>query len=130
MPATMCSVRAALRIAALQGHNPKVSDANQAYNQARIDGSDRPRTWARLPRQWWPAIRFDVSGKPFCEDTEVSLVRALWRYMDTQNRAPCDIHTFMRFGLTKTIFRWFNQQGDSSRQGGPCRRPSIGGRQA
>ena len=44
-PAAMSSVRAALGIAALQGHIHKVRDATQAYIQARIDGPDRPRTW-------------------------------------------------------------------------------------
>ena len=50
-PAAMGSVRAALGIAALQGHISKVRDIILAYIQARIDGPDKPRTWVRLPRQ-------------------------------------------------------------------------------
>ena len=76
-PAAMGSVRAALGIAALQGHIPKVRDATQAYIQACIYGPDRPRTWVRLPWQWWPAAWFDASGKPLYEDPVVPLVRAL-----------------------------------------------------
>ena len=82
-PAAMGSVRAALGIAALQGHTPKVSDATHAYIQARIGGPDRPRTWVRLPRQWWPAAWFDASGKPLYEDPEVPLVRALYGYPES-----------------------------------------------
>ena len=57
-PAAMGSVRAALGIAALQGYIPKVRSGVRPrliYIQARTDGSDRPRTWVRLPWQWWPA---------------------------------------------------------------------------
>ena len=82
-PAAMGSVRAALGIAALQGHIPKVRDATQAYIQARTDGPDRPRTWARLPRQWWPAAWFDDSGKPLYEDPVVPLVRALYGHPES-----------------------------------------------
>ena len=39
-PAAMGSVRAALAIAALCGHIPKVRDAAQVFIQARIDGPD------------------------------------------------------------------------------------------
>ena len=82
-PAAMGSVRAALGIAALQGHIPKVRDATQAYIQARIDGPDRPRTWVRLPRQWWPAAWFDASGKPLYDDPVVPLVRALYGHPES-----------------------------------------------
>ena len=82
-PAAMGSVRAALGIAALQRHIPKVRDATQAYIQARIDGPDRPHTWVRLPRQWWPAAWFDASGKPLYEDPVVPLVRALYGHPES-----------------------------------------------
>ena len=91
--AAMGSVRAPLGIAALQGHIPKVRDATQAYIQARIDGPDKPRTWVRLPRQWWPAAWFDASGKPVYEDPVVRLVRA---YMDTRSRVLCGMRTSVR----------------------------------
>jgi hypothetical protein len=54
-PAAMQTVRGALGIAALRGFEPKVRDATQAFIQSRIDGPDRPETWVRLPKQWWPA---------------------------------------------------------------------------
>jgi hypothetical protein len=53
-PAAMQTVRGALGIAALRGFEPKVRDATQAFIQSRIDGPDRPETWVRLPKQWWP----------------------------------------------------------------------------
>ena len=92
-PAAMGSVRAALGIAALQGHIPQVRNATQAYIQARFDGPDRPRTWVRLPRHWWPSAWFDASGKPLYEDPVVPLVRAP---MDTWSRVPCGMRPSVR----------------------------------
>ena len=82
-PAAMGSVRAALAIAALRGFYPKVRDATQAYIQARIDGADRPRTWVRLPKQWWPASWFGPKGEPLYDDPVVPLVRALYGHPES-----------------------------------------------
>ena len=92
-PAAMGYVRAALGIAALQGHIPKVREATQAYIQARIDGPDRPRTWVRLPRQWWPAAWFDASGKPLYQGPVRSSSCPCVVRMDTRNRVPCGMRT-------------------------------------
>ena len=103
-PAAMGSVRAAFGIAALQGHIPKVRDATQAYIQARIDGPDRPCTWARLPRQWWPAAWFDASGKPLYKDPVVPLIRAL--YGHPESGALWDAH----FGAILTYLGWIRME--------------------
>ena len=79
----MGSVRAAFGIAALQGHILKARDGTQAYIEARTDGRERPRTWARLPRQWLPAALFDACGKPLYEDPVVPLVRALYGHPES-----------------------------------------------
>ena len=54
-PAAMQTVRAALAVAGLKGFTPKVRDATQEFLQSRIDKPDRPATWGRLPKAWWPA---------------------------------------------------------------------------
>ena len=53
-PAAMQTVCAALAVAGLKGFTPKVRDATQAYLRSRIDTPDRPATWVRLPKAWWP----------------------------------------------------------------------------
>ena len=65
-PAAMQTVRAALAVAGLKGFIPKVRDATQAYLQSRIDTPDRPATWVRLPKAWWPASWHGRFKDPVC----------------------------------------------------------------
>ena len=65
-PAAMQTVRAALAVAGLKGFTPKVRDATQAYLQSRIDTPDRPATWVRLPKAWWPASWHGRFRDPVC----------------------------------------------------------------
>ena len=65
-PAAMQTVRAALAVAWLKGFIPKVRDATQAYLQSRIDTPDRPATWVRLPKAWWPASWHGPCRDPLC----------------------------------------------------------------
>ena len=64
--AAMQTVRAALAVAGLKGFTQKVSDATQAYLQSRIDTPDRPATWVRLPKAWWPASWHGLYRDPVC----------------------------------------------------------------
>ena len=65
-PAAMQTVRAALAVAGLKGFTPKVRDATQAYLQSRIDTPDRPATWVRLPKAWWPPSWHGRFKDPVC----------------------------------------------------------------
>ena len=65
-PAAMQTVRAALAVAGLRGFTPKVRDATQAYLQSRIDTPDRPATWVRLPKAWWPDAWHGKFRDPVC----------------------------------------------------------------
>ena len=65
-PAAMQTVRAALGIAGLRGYIPKVRDATQAYLQSRIDTPERPATWVRLPKAWWPQSWVSRFRDPVC----------------------------------------------------------------
>ena len=65
-PAAMQTVRAALAVAGLRGFTPKVRDATQAYLQSRIDTPDRPATWVRLPKAWWPPSWHGKYRDPVC----------------------------------------------------------------
>ena len=53
-PATMEAAKAADAYGLLPGHAVEQSDAEQAYTQAWLTGTD---TWVRLPRDQWPASR-------------------------------------------------------------------------
>ena len=77
-PAAMMTVRSLLAASAMRGFTPKVRDAAQAYIQSSIDGPDRPATWIRLPRAWWPAAWFDSKGEPKFADPVVRLRKALY----------------------------------------------------
>ena len=50
-PATMDAARAADAYGLMPGHAVEQSDAEQAYTQAWLSGTD---TWVRLPRDQWP----------------------------------------------------------------------------
>ena len=77
-PAAMATVRCLLAAAALRGWAPKVRDAAQAYIQSRIDSSDRPSTWVRLPKSWWPASWHSKDGTAVFYDPVVRLCKALY----------------------------------------------------
>ena len=77
-PAAMATVRCLLAAAALRGWTPKVRDAAQAYIQSRIDSGDRPSTWVRLPKSWWPATWYDKGGAALFNDPVVRLHKALY----------------------------------------------------
>ena len=77
-PATMCAARAALAVGALRGWTPTVRDAHAAYLQSRIDGPDRPSTWIRLPKSWWPQSWFGPDGRPLYKDPVVRMRRSLY----------------------------------------------------
>ena len=77
-PAAMQTVRAALAVAGLKGFTPKVRDATQAYLQSRIDTPDKPATWVRLPKAWWPASWHGLYRDPMCR-----LRLALYRHPES-----------------------------------------------
>lgn len=48
-PASVVASRCALATAALTGKEATIRDAEQAYQQARVDGEGRVSTWIELP---------------------------------------------------------------------------------
>ena len=60
-PAAMATARIAQGLAAATGAVASLADAEQAFVQCRIDGPGRPKTWARLPKDWWPQSWIDKS---------------------------------------------------------------------
>ena len=73
-PATMEAARAADAYGCLPGHAVEQSDAEQAYTQALLDGTD---TWVRLPRDQWPEAWAGMDD-PVCP-----LVLALYGHPDS-----------------------------------------------
>ena len=63
-PATIEGARAADAFGLLPDHDVEQSDAEQAYTQAWLGGSE---TWIRLPRDQWPQSWIDADMKdPVC----------------------------------------------------------------
>lgn len=82
-PATMCASRAACAVAALRGWLVNVRDAEQAYIQASLLRSGKPKTWVRLPRAWWPISWFAADGKPLYRDPVCILAKALYGHPES-----------------------------------------------
>ena len=53
-PASFAATRAAIVVAAMQGFNASLGDAETAYLQAVIDTPTRTWTFGELPREWLP----------------------------------------------------------------------------
>ena len=61
-PATMEAAKAADLYGLIQGHRTDLSDAEQAYTQAKMGG---PATWVALPPEEWPA-EWEGMTNPVC----------------------------------------------------------------
>ena len=88
-PATMTAVRIAVAYASLRGFDVSVRDAQQAYIQASIVRKDKPDTYVRLPRPWWPRSWIGKFNDPACR-----LLKAL--YGHPESGAIWQIHLDVR----------------------------------
>ena len=75
-PATMEAARAADAYGLFPGHAVQQSDAEQAYTQAWLSGTE---TWVRLPRDQWPQEWIDQD----MQDPVCPLVLALYGHPDS-----------------------------------------------
>ena len=75
-PATMQAGKMTDAIGLLDGNEVQISDAEQAYTQAKLKGTD---TWVSLPRDQWPQSWIDAGYKdPVCP-----LLYALYGHPDS-----------------------------------------------
>ena len=80
-PASFAATRAAIAVAAMQGFNASLRDAETAYLQAVIDTPTRTPTFVELLREWWPDSWFTDGALrqiPKYDRPHCRLLRALY----------------------------------------------------
>ena len=75
------------------GHACQQSDAEQAYVQAELKGTE---TWIALPKEAWPASWFDKKGNPLYDQPVVRLKKALYGHPDAGTY--CEQHCEKKHG--------------------------------
>lgn len=78
-PASMQAGKCVDSYACFPGHACQQSDAEQAYVQAELKGTE---TWIALPKEAWPASWFDKKGNPLYDQPVVKLKKALYGHPD------------------------------------------------
>jgi hypothetical protein len=78
-PSNMQSGKAAGCYGCMPGHTTEQADAEQAYIQAELSGTE---TWVALPPEAWPDSWYNASGTPKYQRPVVRLLRALYGHPD------------------------------------------------
>ena len=86
-PAIMQAGKAVDCYGCLPGHDIDQCDADQAYIQTELTGTE---TCVALPEEAWPADWWDKHGSPRCKTPVVRLLRALHGHPDAA--AICEEH--------------------------------------